>query len=235
MVAIYGFCFGIELTMNNIIVSYLFDNFTISLTTAGLLGSLFGLMNLVARSLGGQLSDLAGSRFGMRGRLWTIWIVQTLEGVFCIAMGLATSTLPGTIVLMVMFSPASCRGRLPCGSSSPSALGVVSGQVWRQCVHITQTIFFKSTRYTTDEGIIFMGVMILCVTMLIFTVWFPMWGGMVFPARSGATEEDYYLGEYSAEERAAGIADVALRFANESKSQRGRKALAAEAAAKPVE
>lgn len=52
-----------------------------------------------------------------------------------------------------------------------------------------------------------------------------------YACAAGATEEDYYLGEYSAEERAAGIADVALNFANESKSQRGVKALAREAAA----
>ena len=58
----YGFCFGVELTMNNIIVTYLFDQFGVSLTVAGILGSLFGLMNLFARSIGGLGSDLAGAR-----------------------------------------------------------------------------------------------------------------------------------------------------------------------------
>ena len=38
----YGFCFGIELTINNIIAAYLFDQFGVSLTIAGLIGSLFG-------------------------------------------------------------------------------------------------------------------------------------------------------------------------------------------------
>jgi len=47
---------------------------------------------------------------------------------------------------------------------------------------------------------------------------------MLVPARAGFTEEDYYLGEYTAEERATGLADAALRFANESKSQRGTRA-----------
>lgn len=56
----YGFCFGIELTMNNIIVQYLFDQFGVSLTIAGLLGSLFGLMNICARSIGGLGSDMMG-------------------------------------------------------------------------------------------------------------------------------------------------------------------------------
>ena len=38
----YGMCFGIELTMNNVIVVYLFDHFDLPLTTAGMLGSVFG-------------------------------------------------------------------------------------------------------------------------------------------------------------------------------------------------
>ena len=35
--------------------------------------------------------------------------------------------------------------------------------------------------------------------------YFPMWGGMFFPARKGYTEEDYYFAEYSAAEREQGL------------------------------
>lgn len=104
LVALYGFCFGIELTVNNIITTYLFDQFDLDLTIAGLIGSLFGLMNLFARSTGGLVSDAMGHRFGMRGRLWAYWLNQTIEGVFCIFLGLAKDTLAGTIVLMLLFS-----------------------------------------------------------------------------------------------------------------------------------
>lgn len=45
----YGFCFGIELTINNIIAAYLFDQFGVSLTIAGLIGSLFGAPCFVFR------------------------------------------------------------------------------------------------------------------------------------------------------------------------------------------
>ncbi len=34
--------------------------------------------------------------------------------------------------------------------------------------------------------------------------YFPMWGGMFFPAKKGFTEEDYYFAEYNAAEREKG-------------------------------
>jgi NNP family nitrate/nitrite transporter-like MFS transporter len=70
MVATYGFCFGVELTMNNIVAGYLYDQFNLDIITAGILASCYGLMNLFARSIGGMLSDLTSVKFGMRGRLW---------------------------------------------------------------------------------------------------------------------------------------------------------------------
>merc|ERR1712220_37622 len=110
MVATYGFCFGVELTMNNIIAPYLFDQFNLNIQIAGVLGSCFGLMNLFARSLGGLASDITAAKYGMRGRLWALWIMQTLEGALCIVMGRLYMTLPGTLVVMIMFSRADVRG-----------------------------------------------------------------------------------------------------------------------------
>lgn len=65
--------------------------------------------------------------------------------------------------------------------------------------------------------------MILVLTLPMFLVWFPMWGSMLTGARQGATEEDYYLKEWSAEEVAHGLHQGSMRFAMESRSQRGFK------------
>ena len=226
----YGFCFGVELTMNNIIVTYLFDQFGVSLTIAGVLGSLFGLMNLFARSIGGLGSDLAGKRFGMRGRLWALWSMQTFEGALCIFMGLAKGSLAGTICIMIVFSlfvqasEGASYGVVPF--ISKRALGIVSGFVGaggNAGSAITQTLFFKDADFETYTGLVYMGIMVICMTLLVVPVYFPMWGGMLCGPREGVVEEDYYLGEFSEEERAAGMADAAMKFAQESKSQRGAK------------
>jgi hypothetical protein len=90
----YGLCFGVELTMNNKVVPYFSRYYAVNPQLAGVLGSCFGLMNLFARSWGGLLSDAMNKKYGMRGRLWGMWIVQTLEGFFCICMGLVTINMP---------------------------------------------------------------------------------------------------------------------------------------------
>ena len=46
LMIVYAFSFGVELTIVNLIAEYLFDQFDLDLNIAGLLGSLFGLMNL---------------------------------------------------------------------------------------------------------------------------------------------------------------------------------------------
>ncbi|CAN0509629.1 unnamed protein product, partial [Ectocarpus sp. 8 AP-2014] len=53
MFAQYAACFGVELTVNNTAANYFSDEFGLSTSKAGMVASLFGLMNLFARSVGG--------------------------------------------------------------------------------------------------------------------------------------------------------------------------------------
>ncbi|GFH26803.1 nitrate/nitrite transporter [Haematococcus lacustris] len=230
----YGYSFGVELTVDNIIVAYLYDQFQMNLTTAGGLGALFGLMNLFSRASGGLLSDLAAVRWGMRGRLWTLWSIQTLGGVFCLIMGYMDYSLGATVATMVIFS-IFCQQA--CGAHfgiapfiSRRAYGVVSGVIGaggNLGSVSTQLIFFAGSAgspvMSPQQGLIWMGVMTIGLTMILFTLWWPMWGSMLTPAKEEYAEEDYYLKEWSAEEVSQNLHTTAMKFAMESRSQRGAK------------
>lgn len=228
MVATYGFCFGVELTMNNIVAGYLFDQFGVSLSVAGVLASCYGMMNLFARSVGGIISDWSSTRFGMRGRLWTLWSTQTLEGVLCIFMGLSKDNLGATIAFMVFFSicvqasEGASYGIVPF--ISRRALGVVSGFIGaggNAGATIATALFFTKDSIETYEGLQYLGYTVIGVTALVIPIHFPMWGSMFFPASKTATEEDYYIhNEFTPEEIKAGLAAPVQKFCNNSRNER---------------
>jgi NNP family nitrate/nitrite transporter-like MFS transporter len=84
----YAGCFGVELTVNNVLSLYLNEKFGLEQTTASLIGSSFGLMNIFARATGGLMSDKMSAGFGMRGRIWTLFLCLMFSGIFLILFGL---------------------------------------------------------------------------------------------------------------------------------------------------
>lgn len=228
----YGYCFGVELTVDNIIVSYLYDQFGLSLVTAGALGGMFGLMNVFTRATGGLLSDIVAAKFGMRGRLWVLWTIQALGGLFCLIMSYVSNSLGATLAVMLIFS-IFCQQA--CGATygvvpfvSRRAYGVVGGTVGgggNVGSIVTQVIFFAGSTtspvLSTQEGLRWMGVMTMGITLFLSTLYWPMWGGMFFKGNDEYAEEDYYLKEWSAEEVAQGLHGGSMKFAMESRSQRG--------------
>ena len=308
----YGMCFGVELTMNSQAAKYFYRYHGLTPQIAGICASAWGLMNLFARSLGGYISDWSSTKAGLRGRLWSCWAVQTLEGIMCIVLGLSTLGLDaphedsvggdvmdawtnlgddplrravglpngwvnlnqkcasqtgvkltikacdtlnakldqglidclglanGTVNILRQTAPPESGGpALSCISNadmvgvvmvlvilfslcvqaaeglhygivpyiSRPALGVVSGMVGaggNLGAVISGQIFFTGA-YRTDQGILNLGIMIMCITLLIGLMYFPEHGSMFFKA--GALKYDPQLIKPPAEYRGADVMD----------------------------
>ena len=347
----YGMCFGVELTMNSVAALYFHEYHGLTPQIAGLLASLYGLMNLVARSAGGLLSDWSNKRAGMRGRLWAGWLVQTLEGVLCCCMAAVTlgadapferplvnawvkesdlpsgtftgshfhdkhfgtvnttsgvtemglqyqdgwvmipayeedgvmtnltvnecgcdqGALPGPIQklwgiddsLYMVFEPPFARGGAAgdciqhqnlagmgvlcmilfsiCVQAaeglhygivpyvSRPALGIVSGMVGaggNLGSVIALSAFFRGKTTRTDQGFLNLGIMVIAITALMFFIYFPDMGSMLFPA-GGLGKYDPQLVKPPADYRGADSMD----FANVKTDTEDDKAKAATATA----
>jgi NNP family nitrate/nitrite transporter-like MFS transporter len=103
LVVNYACCFGVELYVNNSMSSYFQDQFGLEQFVAGLIASLFGLMNLVARAVGGWTSDKAAARFALRGRIWVILITVLGTGGMLVLFSLIR-VLWLAILQLILFS-----------------------------------------------------------------------------------------------------------------------------------
>ncbi|CAK9176145.1 unnamed protein product [Ilex paraguariensis] len=198
----YGFCFGVELTTDNIIAEYFYDRFNVNMDMAGLIAATFGMANCVSRPTGGVVSDEMGKRFGIRGRLWSLWLVQTVAGLLCVLLGRVNS-LWGSILVMCSFSLfVQAASGLTFGVVpfvSKRSLGVISGMTGSGGTVgavVTQLLLFSgSNKFSTQTGISLMGLTMLLCTLPITLIYFPQWGGMFCgpSIEPDSINDDYYL------------------------------------------
>jgi NNP family nitrate/nitrite transporter-like MFS transporter len=137
---IYGGCFGIELTINNVAALYFLDYFAYfrgmdpvaALKTAGLIAGLFGLMNIFARTLGGVFGDAFGSKWGLKGRVTWLFMALFCQGLALMLfsqMAVLVLAIPALILfsLFVQMSEGATFSVVPFVNKK--ALGAVSGIV----------------------------------------------------------------------------------------------------------
>ncbi|KAK9221442.1 hypothetical protein WN944_009868 [Citrus x changshan-huyou] len=180
----YGFCFGVELTTDNIIAQYFYDRFGVNLQVAGTIAASFGMANLFSRPMGGVISDRMGRRFGIRGRLWGLWAVQTAAGLLCVLLGRVNS-LWGSVLVMCVFSVfVQAAGGLTFGVVpfvSKRSLGVISGMTGSGGTVgavVTQMLLFSGSKFSKQTSISLMGLMMIVCTLPVSLIYFPQWGGM---------------------------------------------------------
>lgn len=187
--ALYGSCFGIELIMNGNLAKYFSDgdneSFGLSQGRAGLVASLFGLMNLFARSLGGIFSDVMASKFGMRGRLWAFFIVQLSNGLMFVAFS-QIEVIGGAIPVLVGFSlfvqmaEGATFGIVPF--VDPTITGAISGIVGaggNAGAVLGGVLINPNQPRGISNGFRNLGFIVIGSSFLVATLWWPEYGSML--------------------------------------------------------
>lgn len=174
---IYGACFGIELTINNIAALYFHDYFELGVATAGLVASLFGLMNVFARTMGGMVGDRWGAKWGLRGRVWFLGLILFFEGLALMLFSQQT-LLPIAIATLILFSLCVQMSEGATYSVVPfinkKALGAVAGIVGAggNAGAVAAGFLFKTEGLSWPEALLILGAAVTCCSMLTFAVRF---------------------------------------------------------------
>lgn len=163
---LYGACFGVEITVDNVAALYFKDSFHVTLRLAGLLASLIGMMNLFARALGGIAGDWAGSRWGLSGRSRLLGLTIFLEGVFMVLFSRLKSLGPATTAFL-LFGLFVC---MACGVTfavvpliRPRAVGSVSGVVGAggNLGAVLAALLFKSESLSGASAFLILGGIVM--------------------------------------------------------------------------
>ncbi len=174
---IYGACFGVELTINNVAALYYYDRFDLSLATAGLIAGLFGLMNIFARTLGGFFGDKFGIRFGLRGRVMFMGAVLLIEGLALVLFS-QMATLFLAVGAMIIFSLFVQMSEGATFSVVPfinrKALGSVAGIVGAggNAGAVAAGFLFRMESLTYADALLLIGIVVVAVAPLAFLVRF---------------------------------------------------------------
>jgi NNP family nitrate/nitrite transporter-like MFS transporter len=174
---IYGACFGIELTINNIAALYFHDYFGLGLAPAGLVASLFGLMNIFARTLGGVVGDHCGLQWGLKGRVACLGAVLSFEGLALLLFSQQT-LLPVAIASLIVFSLFVQMSEGATYSVVPfinrKALGAVAGIVGAggNAGAVAAGFLFKSAALTWPQALLILGAIVTACSALTMLVRF---------------------------------------------------------------
>ncbi len=182
---IYGACFGIELTINNVAALYFVDYFDYfqdmdtvkAVGTAGLIASLFGLMNIFARTLGGVFGDKCGEKWGLSGRVKWLFVVLFCEGLALMLfsqMNVLMLAIPALLLfsLFVQMSEGATFSVVPFVNKR--ALGSVAGIVGAggNAGAVAAGFLFKTSAITWPTALLILGAIVTGVSFLSFAVSF---------------------------------------------------------------
>jgi len=180
---IYGACFGVELTIDNIAALYFFDYFPYfqqldssqALRTAGFIAAMFGGMNLFMRTIGGLIGDRCGNRWGVSGRVKWLFLALFGEGISLMLFSQATTLLLAIplLVLLAMFVKVSNGATYAVVPFiNRRCLGAVSGIVGAggNAGAVLLGFLFKSEAINWHTALLLAGVGVTCVSFVALTI-----------------------------------------------------------------
>jgi NNP family nitrate/nitrite transporter-like MFS transporter len=191
LAALYGACFGIELTVKNVAALYFADHFEAlqqlnsvdAMKYAGLIAGLYGSMNLFARTLGGWIGDRCGNAWGTAGRIRWLFVALFCEGLLLVLFS-QTRTLMLAVPALVVFA---LFVQMSCGATFsvvpfvlPSALGSVAGIVGAggNLAAVAAGFLFKSEGLAWPTAFLLLGSAVTVCSFLTFAVKFPAVAGL---------------------------------------------------------
>src|SRR5215831_9523597 len=174
---LYGACFGVEITVDNVAALYFRDSFHVSLRLAGFLAGLIGMMNLFARALGGIAGDWAGSWWGLNGRTRLLGLTIFLQGLMMIVFSRLT-TLGAAAGAFLVFGLFVC---MACGVTfavvpliRPRAVGSVSGIVGAggNVGAVLASLLFKTENLSSANAFFILGIIVALLSLTVLTLRF---------------------------------------------------------------
>jgi len=198
---IYGACFGMELTIDNIAVLYFLDGFDYfkqldsgeALKTAGMIAAMFGGMNLFARAVGGWVADRCGNRWGFDGRVKWLFVALFGEGIGLMLFSQAT-TLTVAIPLMITFAMFVKMSNGATYAVVPfinrRALGAVSGIVGAggNVGAVALGFLFKSEALDWHTALFIAGAAVTCISFASFAITARQPAGATAPLAGAPTD-----------------------------------------------
>jgi NNP family nitrate/nitrite transporter-like MFS transporter len=164
----YAASFGMEITFDNVAAIYFVDNFEASIVMAGALASIFGLMNIFARALGGIYGDKIGKNYGIKGKGVFLGLLLVLEGAGIMLFSM-TDNLTLAICSMLLFALFLKMANGANYSIVPfvnkNAIGSVSGIVGAggNLGAVLAGFLFKMNSLSYSDAFLYIGAAVLII------------------------------------------------------------------------
>jgi MFS transporter, NNP family, nitrate/nitrite transporter len=172
---VYGCCFGVELTINNVAALYFHDRFSLSVALAGVVAGLHGTLNVFGRTLGGYLSDRFAARWGLSARVNLLFAAVLLEGLALMLFS-RMGMLPFAIATLLLFS---LFVQMSCGATygvvpfvDRRALGTVAGIVGAggNAGAVAAGFLFRSDSLAVQQAFLYLGIAVTAASIAALAV-----------------------------------------------------------------